>query len=48
MADLAGSNGERKAFNIVGKPNIPGRLSHSLATGQAKFGTAVLKALGKA
>jgi CO/xanthine dehydrogenase Mo-binding subunit len=42
MADLAGSNGERKVFNVVGKPNIPGRLSYSIATGKAKFGTDVV------
>jgi CO/xanthine dehydrogenase Mo-binding subunit len=42
MADTAGSNGERKVFNIVGKPNIPGRLSWSIATGKAKFGTDVV------
>ena len=42
MADLVGSNGERKAFNIVGKPNIPGRLSYSIATGKARFGTDVI------
>ena len=37
MADLEGSNGERTEFKIVGKPNIPGRLSHVIATGKAKF-----------
>jgi CO/xanthine dehydrogenase Mo-binding subunit len=38
MADLAGVNGKRKEFRVVGKPNIPGKLSYSLATGMAKFG----------
>ena len=39
MADIAGSNGERKEFSVVGKPNVPGKLSCSLSTGKAKFGT---------
>jgi CO/xanthine dehydrogenase Mo-binding subunit len=38
MADLAGVNGQREGFNVVGKPNLPGKLSYSLATGKAKFG----------
>jgi CO/xanthine dehydrogenase Mo-binding subunit len=38
MADLAGANGQREKFEVVGKPNIPGKLSYSLATGKAKFG----------
>jgi len=38
MADLAGVNGQREKFNVVGKPNLPGKLSYSLATGKAKFG----------
>jgi CO/xanthine dehydrogenase Mo-binding subunit len=38
MADLAGVNGTREKFEVVGKPNIPGKLSYSLATGKAKFG----------
>jgi CO/xanthine dehydrogenase Mo-binding subunit len=42
MADTAGSNGERKVFTIVGKRNIPGRLSYSIATGKAKFGVDVV------
>jgi CO/xanthine dehydrogenase Mo-binding subunit len=42
MSDTAGSNGEREAFKIVGKPNIPGRLSFSIATGKAKFGTDIV------
>ncbi len=38
MADIAGTNGQRKDFKVVGKPNLPGKLSYSLATGKAKFG----------
>ena len=38
MADLAGINGQRADFRIVGKPNVPGALSWSHATGVAKFG----------
>jgi CO/xanthine dehydrogenase Mo-binding subunit len=38
MADLVGVNGEREHFRVVGKPNLPGILSYSLATGIAKFG----------
>ena len=38
MADLAGANGQRADFKVVGKPNLPGKLSYSLATGKAKFG----------
>ncbi len=38
MADLAGVNGTRKDFRVVGKPNLPGTLSWSQATGVAKFG----------
>jgi CO/xanthine dehydrogenase Mo-binding subunit len=38
MADLAGVNGTRSVFRVVGKPNIPGKLSYSIATGMAKFG----------
>ncbi|MFC1839537.1 xanthine dehydrogenase family protein molybdopterin-binding subunit [Thermodesulfobacteriota bacterium] len=38
MADLAGVNGQRKEFRVVGKENLPGRLSFSQATGVAKFG----------
>ncbi len=38
MADLAGTNGQRENFRVVGKPNLPGKLSYSLATGMAKFG----------
>ncbi len=39
MADIAGSNGQREAFEAVGKANVPGRLSYSIATGMAKFGS---------
>ena len=35
MADLAGVNGQREHFRVVGKPNLPGRLSYALATGIA-------------
>ena len=38
MADLAGVNGLREDFKIVGKPNVPGVLSYAVATGVAKFG----------
>jgi|LSQX01.2.fsa_nt_gb xanthine dehydrogenase molybdenum-binding subunit len=38
MADLAGINGQREHFRVVGKPNLPGKLSYALATGVAKFG----------
>jgi CO/xanthine dehydrogenase Mo-binding subunit len=38
MADLAGVNGTRKDFRVVGKPNLPGVLSWSQATGVARFG----------
>jgi CO/xanthine dehydrogenase Mo-binding subunit len=38
MADLAGVNGQRKEFRVVGKPNLPGRLSYAIATGIAKYG----------
>jgi xanthine dehydrogenase molybdenum-binding subunit len=38
MADLAGVNGTRKDFRVVGKPNLPGVLSWSQATGVANFG----------
>ncbi|MDR1184763.1 MAG: molybdopterin-dependent oxidoreductase [Coriobacteriales bacterium] len=37
MADTA-INGDRQVFNVVGTPNLPGRLSPALATGVAKFG----------
>ena len=38
MADLEGINGQRKEFRVVGKPNLPGRLSYAIATGIAKYG----------
>ena len=38
MADLAGVNGLRENFRVVGKPNLPGRMSFTLAAGIAKFG----------
>jgi xanthine dehydrogenase molybdenum-binding subunit len=38
MADLAGVNGQREHFRVVGKRNLPGILSYPLATGIAKFG----------
>jgi CO/xanthine dehydrogenase Mo-binding subunit len=38
MADIEGVNGQRETFNVVGKPNLPGKLSRALATGTAKFG----------
>jgi CO/xanthine dehydrogenase Mo-binding subunit len=38
MADLDGVNGQRKDFKVVGKPNLPGRLSHAIASGVAKYG----------
>jgi xanthine dehydrogenase molybdenum-binding subunit len=38
MADIAGANGTRSQFRVVGQPNIPGKLSPALATGVAKFG----------
>ncbi len=44
MADLAGVNGQRENFRVVGMPaspgdkHLPGRLSWSQATGIAKFG----------
>jgi hypothetical protein len=33
MADTS-INGNRKEFDVVGKPNIPGKLFHMLATGK--------------
>jgi CO/xanthine dehydrogenase Mo-binding subunit len=38
MADLDGINGQRKEFKVVGKPNLPGKLSYAIASGMAKFG----------
>ena len=37
MADT-GSNGQRTEFKAVGRANVPGRLSYTIATGRAKFG----------
>jgi len=42
MADIEGSNGERTEFTAVGRANVPGRLSYTIATGGAKFGTDVV------
>ncbi len=39
MADIEGSNGQRTEFKAVGRANVPGRLSYTIATGGAKFGT---------
>ena len=38
MADLIGANGQRTDFKVVGKPNIPGLASYSMAAGIAKYG----------
>ncbi|MCL2877915.1 MAG: molybdopterin-dependent oxidoreductase [Acidobacteria bacterium] len=38
MADLAGVNGQRTDFRVVGKPNLPGLVSWAQASGIAKFG----------
>ncbi|NLN06920.1 MAG: xanthine dehydrogenase family protein molybdopterin-binding subunit [Firmicutes bacterium] len=38
MADLAGASGQREHFRVVGKPNLPGKLSYAMATGIAKYG----------
>ncbi|NLV50707.1 MAG: xanthine dehydrogenase family protein molybdopterin-binding subunit [Clostridiales bacterium] len=38
MADIAGVNGLRESFRVVGKPNVPGKLSYAIATGVAKYG----------
>ena len=39
MADIAGYDGQRTEFKVVGKPNLPGKLSFNIATGKAKYGT---------
>ena len=39
MADIDGSNGQRTEFKAVGRANVPGRLSYTIATGRAKFGS---------
>ena len=38
MPDTEGANGLRESFRVIGTRNVPGRLSHVLATGVAKFG----------
>jgi xanthine dehydrogenase molybdenum-binding subunit len=38
MADLAGANGQREHFRVVGQHNLPGKLSYALAAGLARFG----------
>ncbi|MCL2227121.1 MAG: molybdopterin-dependent oxidoreductase [Oscillospiraceae bacterium] len=38
MADLVGINGQRENFKVVGKHNLPGKVSYALASGVAKFG----------
>jgi xanthine dehydrogenase molybdopterin-binding subunit B len=38
MADIEGSNGQRTEFKAVGRANLPGRLSYTIATGRAKYG----------
>ena len=38
MADLAGVNGTREQFKVVGSHNLPGKVSYALATGVAKYG----------
>ena len=38
MADLAGANGQREVFRVVGKANMPGVASYAMATGVAKYG----------
>ena len=42
MADIEGSNGQRTEFKAVGRANVPGRLSYTIATGGAKFGSDVV------
>jgi CO/xanthine dehydrogenase Mo-binding subunit len=42
MADVEGSNGQRTEFKAVGRANVPGRLSYTIATGGAKFGNDVV------
>jgi hypothetical protein len=39
MADATEFKGGQKEFKTVGRPNLPGRLSHAIAAGKAKFGT---------
>ena len=42
MADIEGSNGQRTEFKAVGRSNVPGRLSYTIAIGGAKFGTDIV------
>jgi CO/xanthine dehydrogenase Mo-binding subunit len=42
MADIDGSNGQRKEFKAVGRQNVPGKLSYTIATGRAKFGSDIV------
>jgi|WetSurMetagenome_2_1015567.scaffolds.fasta_scaffold18388_3 CO/xanthine dehydrogenase Mo-binding subunit len=39
MADMDGSNGQRTEFKAVGMANVPGKLSYTIASGRAKFGS---------
>ena len=38
MPDLVGVNGQREDFKVVGRHNVPGKLSYAIASGVAKFG----------
>lgn len=38
MADLTGINGQREDFRVVGRTDLPGKLSWAVASGLAKFG----------
>jgi CO/xanthine dehydrogenase Mo-binding subunit len=38
MADVTGINGQRKDFRVVGKTDLPGKLSWAVASGLARFG----------
>jgi CO/xanthine dehydrogenase Mo-binding subunit len=38
MDQLVGTNDKRTEFRVVGKYNLPGKISYALATGIAKFG----------
>jgi CO/xanthine dehydrogenase Mo-binding subunit len=42
MADIEGNNEQRTEFKAVGRANVPGRLSYTIATGGAKFGADVV------
>jgi CO/xanthine dehydrogenase Mo-binding subunit len=39
MAEFEGTNQQRTEFKAVGRANVPGRLSYTIATGRAKFGS---------